>query len=146
MKGHALLGEIISENTLTKFKIFFSSNTVPISTKLGTKHPLVKEIQVNSNEVPGPFQSRNNYVIAKIDWRSLKIIFSKETLGQFQPTLKKGYSNQFKWGAMVISKAKWLRNSEKRLTNYKKKHWARAKFNQIFHKAFLVERDSRFYN
>ena len=90
MKGQSLfLGEIISENTLTKYKIFFSSNTVPISTKFGTKHPLVKEIHVNSNEVPRPFQSRNNYVIAKIDWRSLKLIFSKETLGQFQPTLKK---------------------------------------------------------
>ena len=35
------------ENTLTKFKkIFFSRTTEPILTKLGTKHPWMKGIQV----------------------------------------------------------------------------------------------------
>ena len=41
-----------NEKTLTKLKIFFSRTTEPISTKLGTKHPWVKGIQVCSNEEP----------------------------------------------------------------------------------------------
>ena len=49
MMGHALCqGEIITnnKNTLNNFKIFFSWISEPISTKLGTMHPLVKGIQV----------------------------------------------------------------------------------------------------
>ena len=42
----------IVKNTLTKLNIFFSRTTEPISTKLGTKHPWVKGIQVCSNEGP----------------------------------------------------------------------------------------------
>ena len=56
-----------SENTLTRFlKIFFSRTTEPISTKLGTKHPWVKGIQVCSNERPHPFPSGDNYELAKL--------------------------------------------------------------------------------
>ena len=39
-----------------KLKIFFSITTEPFPTKLGTKHPWVKGIQVCSNEGPRPFQ------------------------------------------------------------------------------------------
>ena len=35
--------------------MFFSRGTEPISTKLETKHPGVKGIQVSSNEGPSPF-------------------------------------------------------------------------------------------
>ena len=48
----------------------FSRTTGPISTKLGTKHPWVKEIQVCSNEGPRPFPRGDNYEIAKIHWRN----------------------------------------------------------------------------
>ena len=38
----------------------------PISTKLGTKHPWVKGIQVSSNEGPRLFPRGDNYKIAEI--------------------------------------------------------------------------------
>ena len=50
----------------------FSRTFGPISTKLGTKHPYVKGIQVSSNEGPRPFPSGDNIVIAKIHWRNKK--------------------------------------------------------------------------
>ena len=46
--------------------IFFSRTTGPISTKLGTKHPWVKGIQIYSNEGPRSFPMGDNYEIAKI--------------------------------------------------------------------------------
>ena len=42
------------------FKIFFSRTTGPISTKFSTKHPLVKGIQVCSNEEPFNSHKVNN--------------------------------------------------------------------------------------
>ena len=45
--------------------IFFSRTSGQISTKLGTKHPYVKGIQVCSNEEPRPFPRGDNYEIAK---------------------------------------------------------------------------------
>ena len=59
--------------------IFFSRTTGPISTKLGTKHPWMKWIQVCSNEGPCPFPRGDNYEIAKIHWRNLKTFFSRTT-------------------------------------------------------------------
>ena len=44
----------------------FLSSPEPISTKPGTKYPLVKGIQVCSNEGPCPFQRGDNYEITKI--------------------------------------------------------------------------------
>ena len=85
-------------------KIFFSRTTGPISTKLGTKHPWVKGIQVCSNEGPLPFPRGDtcNYEevngsamlfikgdihkIAKIHWRNLKI-FSSRTTGPISTKL-----------------------------------------------------------
>ena len=63
----------------SSLKIFFSRTAGLISTKLGTMHPWVKEIQVCSNEEPRPFPSEDNYEIAKIHWRNLKIFFSRTT-------------------------------------------------------------------
>ena len=40
--------------------IFFSRTTGPMSTKLGTRHPWVKRIQVCSNEGPHPFPRGDN--------------------------------------------------------------------------------------
>ena len=60
-------------------KIFFSRTTEPISTKLGTKHPLVKGSQVCTSEGPSPFQRGDNYEIAKIHLWNIKIFFSKTT-------------------------------------------------------------------
>ena len=61
-------------------KIFFSLTTEQILTKLGTKHPWAKGIQVVcSNEGSRPFPSGDNYEIVKIHWRNLKIFFSRTT-------------------------------------------------------------------
>ena len=57
----------------------FLRTTWPISTKLGTKHPWVKGIQVCSNEGPHPFPRGDNYNTAKIHWQNLKIFFSRTT-------------------------------------------------------------------
>ena len=51
---------------LQNLKIVFSRTTRPISTKLGTKHPWVKGIQVYSNEGAHTFPRGNNYEIEKI--------------------------------------------------------------------------------
>ena len=64
--------------------IFFSRITRPISTKLGTKHPWVKGIQVCTNKGPHLFPRGDNYEISKIHCRLLKS-YSPEPLGQFQP-------------------------------------------------------------
>ena len=60
-------------------KIFFSRTTEPISTKLGTKHPWMKGIQICSNEGPCFFSRGDNYKMVKIHWRNLKIFFSWTT-------------------------------------------------------------------
>ena len=69
--------------------IFFSRTTRPISIKLGTKYPWVKEIQVSSNEGPQPFQRGDNNETAKLHSRNLIKSTSPEPLGQFQPHLAK---------------------------------------------------------
>ena len=57
----------------------FSRTTWPISTKLCTKHPWVKGISSCSNDGPHPLPRGDNYEIAKIHWRNLKIFFSRTT-------------------------------------------------------------------
>jgi hypothetical protein len=59
-------------------KIFFSRISKPISIKLGTNHPSVKEIINCSNKGPGPLQGEDNHKNAKIRWGHLKI-FSRTT-------------------------------------------------------------------
>ena len=55
-----------SENTLTTLKKILPITTGPISTKFGTKHPLVMGIQGCSNEEP--FNSHKvNYVFSRLD-------------------------------------------------------------------------------
>ena len=57
-------------------------------------HPWVKGIQVCSNKGPRPFPRGDNYQIAKIHWRNLKIFFSWTTglistkLGTMHPWVK----------------------------------------------------------
>ena len=67
----------------------FSRTTGPISTKLGTKYPWVKGIQVCSNEGPRPFQRGDNWEIIKINRQLLKI-FSR-TNGPFSNKLGTKY-------------------------------------------------------
>ena len=55
-----------SENTLLRFKIFYSRTTGQISIKLGTKHPWVKGILVCAKDGPHPLPWGDNYEIAKI--------------------------------------------------------------------------------
>ena len=66
----------LSVHSLT-FHIFISRTTGSISMKLGTKHPLMKGIQVCSNEGPRPSPRWDNYEIAKIHFQNLKIFFSR---------------------------------------------------------------------
>ena len=61
MKGHTLFqGEIIVKISYQHLEIFFPRTTGPISTKLGTKHPWAKGVQVYTNEVPHLFRRGNN--------------------------------------------------------------------------------------
>ena len=55
--------------------IFFSKTTGQISTKFGTKHPRVKEIQVCSNKRPCHLPMGDNIEQLKIHWRNMKIFF-----------------------------------------------------------------------
>ena len=50
-------------------------NTEPISTKFGTKHPWVKEIQVCSNEGLCLYLRRDNYEIVKITLMKFNFFF-----------------------------------------------------------------------
>jgi hypothetical protein len=60
-------------------KIFFSRTTGPISTKLGRKHPWVKDIQNCTNDNDRPFPRGDNSENVKIYRKSLKIFFSRTT-------------------------------------------------------------------
>ena len=70
MKNHALFqGEIKKKRVkiyLRNLKIPFSRTTWPISTKLDTKHPLVKGIQLSENEGLHLFSRGENNEIGKI--------------------------------------------------------------------------------
>ena len=107
MKGPALsIRENIMEwrkNTLMNLKLFFSRTTELISTKLGTKHPWMKGIQVCSNEGLCPFPRGDNYKIAKIYCRIfLKNLVLQNHWAIFNQTwlkasLGEGDSSLFKW-------------------------------------------------
>ena len=64
----------IAKIHLRNLKRFFSRTTWPISTKLRTKHPWVRRIQVFSIKDHSLFQGE---IIAKIHWRNLKLYFSR---------------------------------------------------------------------
>ena len=66
--------------------IFCSRTAGPILTKLDTMSSWMTRIQFCSNEMLNPFPRGDNYEIAKIHWRDLKIFFSR-TADQFQPNL-----------------------------------------------------------
>ena len=51
------------DNSENIFLFFPPRITGPISTKLSTKHPLVKRIQASKNEGPQPFPRRDNIEI-----------------------------------------------------------------------------------
>ena len=61
------------------FHLFRWKIVGPILTKLGTKHPWVKRIQVCYNEGSCPYLRRCNNRIAKLHLRNLKKKFSKTT-------------------------------------------------------------------
>jgi hypothetical protein len=46
--------------------VLFSRTSRPISIKLNTNHPWVKEILSSSNKGPGPLQRGDNYKKAKM--------------------------------------------------------------------------------
>ena len=74
------------------FKICFSRSTESISTKLGTKHPLVKRLQVCLNDWHGLFQVE---IITK--WRKYidEIFFSKTNWANFnQPWHKASFGEE----------------------------------------------------
>jgi hypothetical protein len=56
-------------------KIFFSRTTEPILTRLSTKHPWVKGIQVCSKERDSPSPRGDNSERVKMHWKFLKIFF-----------------------------------------------------------------------
>ena len=90
-----------NEEPHQNWKIFFSKTTEPISTKLGTKHPWVKGIQISSKKGPRPFPRGDNYEIAKIHLWNLKIFYRttgpiSTKLGTMHPWVKEiqVYSNE----------------------------------------------------
>ena len=66
--------------------IFFSRITGQFSTKLGTKHPCMKEIHVCIIKWSRSLTSAENFEIAKIHSRNLKIFYSRTT-GQISAKL-----------------------------------------------------------
>ena len=70
--------DFFNNNEIVKIylKIFFSRTTEPISTKLGTKYPLVKGIQVCSNEWSRPAERGDNWEIIKIKKLRLEAYYS----------------------------------------------------------------------
>jgi hypothetical protein len=52
-------------------KKMFSRTSRPISIKLGTNHPWVKEILDYTNKGPGPLQREDNHKNAKMGWGHL---------------------------------------------------------------------------
>jgi hypothetical protein len=54
-------------------KIFFSRTSKPISIKLDTNYPWVKEIQNCTNKAAGPLQRGDNHKNVKMGWGHLKI-------------------------------------------------------------------------
>ena len=84
------------------WKIFFSRTTEPISTKLGTKHPWVKWIQVCSNDGPSPFPRGDNYKNSENTLMKLKNLLLQNHWANFnqtwhQASLGEGDSSLFKW-------------------------------------------------
>jgi hypothetical protein len=58
-------------------KILFSRTTGPILTRLGTKHPCLKGIQVCSKEWDSPSPRGDNSERVKMHWKFLRIFFSR---------------------------------------------------------------------
>ena len=96
---------------IRNMKLFSSRTVGQISTKLCTKHPWVKRIQVYSNEVPRLFQRGDNNEITKIHWLNLKIFIRRTTeplstkLGKMHPLTERG-SNVFNWSNTPFSKGR----------------------------------------
>ena len=74
---------------------------MPKSTKYGTKHPFVEQIQICSNEGPRPFPRRDNYEIEKIHWRNFKIF--SWTAGSIHVSTKLGKKHPWVKGIQVCS-------------------------------------------
>ena len=71
---------------LTKLKKIFSYRTSgPISTKLSKKHPLVKGIQVCSNEGATPSKKGDNWELIEINGQFLKIFSISNELISIKP-------------------------------------------------------------
>ena len=81
---------------LKYLKIFLFRTTRSISTKLGTKHPWVEEIQVCSNEGLRPSQRGDKSEMVKLYWKYSKILSSK-LLGQLKTNLAQSILGQMKF-------------------------------------------------
>ena len=111
-----------------------------ISTKLVIKHPWVTGIQICSNEEPCPFPKEDNYEIAKIHWRNLKI-FSR-IIGQYQPNLAQSilgwWGDQFvQMNGHALTRGKIFTKQRKYIDEILKSFSLRITFNQTWQKACL---------
>ena len=77
----------IAKIHLGNLKIFLWRITLPISTKLCTKHPWVKGIYICSNEKPRPFSKGTKLRNSKKTLSKFQKSSSQKPLGQFQPNL-----------------------------------------------------------
>ena len=79
-KGNNLYIYEITKIHQRNLKTFFFRTIGLISNKLGTKHSLVKWVQIESNEGSRAHPRWGDYEKAKIHWRNFKIFFSRSTL------------------------------------------------------------------
>ena len=127
--------------------IFFSRITMLISNKLNTNFPWVMGIQVCSNEGPRLFPMGDNYEIAKIHCKILKILRLQNHWANFKQTwpkasLSEGDSSLFKWRTQPFCKE--IKNSLKNFKNLLLQNH-KANSNQTWHKSFLAEGDSSLF-
>ena len=97
--------------SICKLFTFSTSSPEPLGQfqpNFNKKHPWVEGIQFCSNEGSRPFPRGDNRKKVKLNWKYLKIFFSRTT-GQFQPNLAKaslggGDSILIKWRIRTFSK------------------------------------------
>jgi hypothetical protein len=139
----------IANAQLLNIEKIFSRTSRPISIKLGTNHPWVKEILDYTNKGPGPFQRGDNHKKCKNLARSLKRfllqnhwariahIFMKAFWDSANLSLYKLWSPRVKVGdtrgGTIFTFVYWKES-------FKMKH--QANFNQTWNKHFLHDWNS----
>ena len=132
------------------FFIFFSGTHEAIFNQTWYKAPLGEEGSICFIWRVTSFRKGDNYAIAKMHWRNLKIFLrSREPLGQFQPNLTQSIlrSRAFKFvqmkGHALLQGERTSKNTLDKSNNLQNR-W--ASFNQTWHKTSMSDGDSSYYS